>query len=87
MDLIITAPYGVNTFSGGKKIGEVTLERLDGLARRITEATSDGNAKLIVGDYDDGEVEEAVSAILTAITNLSMVLSNASCTLAKGDEE
>lgn len=66
---------------------EVTLEKLHGLARRITEATGDGNAKLVAGDYDDGEVEEAVSAILSAITNLSMVLGNASCTLAKEDGE
>lgn len=68
-------------------MGTVTLERLHGLARRITEATEDGNAGLIVGDYDDREVGEGVDAILTAITNLSMVLSNASCSLAKGDEE
>lgn len=65
----------------------VSLERLEQLAQRIITTTEDGNSKLVTGDLAEDEVQDALHTVLDAILDLTMVLNNAGCTLAKVDAE
>lgn len=65
----------------------VSLERLEQLAQRIITTTEDGNGKLVTGDLEEDEVQDALHTVLDAIMGLTMVLNNAGCTLAKADAE
>ncbi len=64
-------------------MSDVMLEKLEYLSQKIIDVTADGNARIVIGDLDEEETQDAMHTVLDAIMDLTMVLSNARCTIKK----